>query len=47
MWGRNTRREFLTALGTAAAVGTTGFVQQGTVNVGMVYATGGLGDNSM
>ncbi|WP_115862620.1 BMP family lipoprotein [Halorussus litoreus] len=46
MWGRNTRREFLGAMGTAAAFGTTGFVQQGTVNVGMVYATGGLGDNS-
>nr|WP_276300735.1 BMP family protein [Halorussus sp. DT80] len=34
------------ALGGAAAVGTTGFLQDGTINVGMVYATGGLGDNS-
>jgi basic membrane protein A len=33
-------------LGGAAAVGTTGLLQGETTNVGMVYATGGLGDNS-
>ncbi|NHN58188.1 BMP family lipoprotein [Halorussus rarus] len=47
MWGRNTRRRrFLRALGGTAALGTTGFLQDSTTNVGMVYATGGLGDNS-
>ncbi|WP_240147430.1 MULTISPECIES: BMP family protein [Halorussus] len=34
------------ALGGTAALGTTGFLQDSTTNVGMVYATGGLGDNS-
>ncbi|WP_244605494.1 BMP family lipoprotein [Halorussus marinus] len=29
-----------------AALGTAGFVQDDVTNVGMVYATGGLGDNS-
>jgi basic membrane protein A len=43
---RTNRRQFLGALGGAAAVGTTGLLQDGTTNVGMVYATGGLGDNS-
>jgi basic membrane protein A len=33
-------------LGGTAAFGTTGFLQDDTTNVGMVYATGGLGDNS-
>ena len=47
MWGRNTRRRrFLQALGGTAALGTTGFLQDSTTHVGMVYATGGLGDNS-
>ncbi|UPV73531.1 BMP family protein [Halorussus limi] len=39
------RRRFLQALGGAAAFGTVGRLQDPT-NVGMVYATGGLGDNS-
>ncbi|USZ68777.1 BMP family protein [Halorussus salilacus] len=53
MWGRNTRRQFVSglaaALGTAGVVGNVGAAgvgQDGAVNVGMVYATGGLGDNS-
>jgi len=46
MWGKDTRRGVLRALGGAAALGTVGFVQDGTTDVGMVYATGGLGDNS-
>nr|WP_246045754.1 BMP family protein [Halorussus ruber] len=33
-------------MGGTAAFGTTGFLQDDTTNVGMVYATGGLGDNS-
>ncbi|MFC4449767.1 BMP family lipoprotein [Halorussus aquaticus] len=40
------RRRFLQLLGGAAAFGSTGFLQDDTTNVGMVYATGGLGDNS-
>jgi basic membrane protein A len=47
MWGRNTRRRrFLQALGGTAALGTTGLLQGDVTHVGMVYATGGLGDNS-
>jgi basic membrane protein A len=47
MRGRKTRRRrFLQALGGAAAFGTVGFLQDDVTNVGMVYATGGLGDNS-
>ncbi|WP_435179561.1 BMP family lipoprotein [Halorussus sp. AFM4] len=34
------------ALGGTAAFGATGFLQDDPTNVGMVYATGGLGDNS-
>ena len=46
MRGRNTRRQFLGGIAGVAALGTTGFLQDGATNVGMVYATGGLGDNS-
>lgn len=42
---RKQRRRFLQAVGGAAAFGTVGRLQDPT-NVGMVYATGGLGDNS-
>ena len=46
MRGKDTRRRrFLQALGGAAAFGTVGRLQE-TTTVGMVYATGGLGDNS-
>ncbi|UPV99577.1 BMP family protein [Halorussus gelatinilyticus] len=46
MRGNNKRRRrFLQAVGGAAAFGTVGRLQDPT-NVGMVYATGGLGDNS-
>ena len=47
MRGRETqRRRFLQALSGTAAFGTTGLLQGQATNVGMVYATGGLGDNS-
>ncbi|USZ75572.1 BMP family protein [Halorussus vallis] len=46
MRGRNTRRQFLGGIAGAAAVGSAGFLQNDTTYVGMVYATGGLGDNS-
>ncbi|WP_132057590.1 BMP family lipoprotein [Halorussus amylolyticus] len=46
MRGRTTRRRVLGGIAGAAAFGATGLVQNDTTNVGMVYATGGLGDNS-
>ena len=46
MRGRNTRRQVLGGIAGLAAFGSVGFLQDGTTNVGMVYATGGLGDNS-
>ncbi|WP_137287154.1 BMP family lipoprotein [Halorussus salinisoli] len=47
MRGKNKRRRrFLQVLGGTAAFGTVGLLQNNVTNVGMVYATGGLGDNS-